>query len=135
MLRIKERLSWTNQHKKHGANQVLGYFKAALSSPCNILLHPCCKKLLKKFLGSTQQLLFPQTAGSLGGKAGPSGSRAALPPGTRQGLCPTMLAAEGRQGRGKDMVASAAFQKPLHNARLLSTRSVRRKFEEVRPFL
>lgn len=48
MLRIKERLSWTNQHKKHGANQVLGYFKAALSSPCNILLHPCCKKLLTK---------------------------------------------------------------------------------------
>lgn len=37
--------------------------------------------------------------------------------------------------RGKDVVASAAFQKPLHNARLLSTRSVRWKFEEVRPFL
>lgn len=68
-------------------------------------------------------------------EAGPLGRRAALPPKTRQGLCHTMLAVEWRQGRGKEMLARAAFQKSPHSARLLSTRSVRWKSEDVRPFL
>lgn len=34
-----------DQHKKHAANEVLGCLEAALSSPCNTLLRPCCKNL------------------------------------------------------------------------------------------
>lgn len=44
MLRIKRKPK-LEQHKKHAANEVLGYLEAALSSPCNTLLHPCCKNL------------------------------------------------------------------------------------------